>query len=104
VVSFLRGGPWPRETVTVGSDAAVATAVDRASLTVRRRGRDEMTVWRADALAASGQSDTAHLRGYLPALIQFAAGVADDAPQEATIGDIAATMRLIERLRRDGEV
>ncbi len=104
VVSFLRGGPWPREMVTVGSDAAVATAVDRASLTVRRRGSDEMTVWRAEALAAGGQSDTAHLRGYLPALVQFAADVADDAPQEATISAAAATMHLIERLHRDGEV
>ncbi len=104
VVSFLRGGPWPREMVTVGSDDAVATVVDRASLTVRRRGRDEMTVWRADALVAGGQSDTARLRGYLPELTQFAASVADAAPPEATIGAAAATMRLVERLHRDGEV
>ncbi len=104
VISFAQGVSCPRETVAIAGESAVATVTDRISLTLRHRDREEMVVWQAGALAVGGEASPAHLQGYLPELLHFAASIADNAPPEATIGEAAVSMRWLERLQANREV
>jgi len=97
-LSFMAAAACPRELVTVASATSVATVEDRATLSVRRADSDEMTLWRAGALGPGPEAGTAHLRGYLPELVHFAAAVSGAAEPVATMEGGAAALRLAERI------
>lgn len=97
-LSFLSAAACPREVVTVASATAVATVEDRATLSVRRADSDETMLWRARTLGPGPEADSAHVRGYLPELVHFAAAVSGAAEPVATMKEGAAALRLAERI------
>lgn len=97
-LSFVAGSACPREVVTVASEECLATVEDRTTLTVRRAGSDEMTVWHPATLEPGPQRGTARLHGYLPEILHFAASVSQMAEPAATMGEAAAALHLAERV------
>lgn len=100
-VSFGAPAACPRERVAVASANAVATAEDRQTVTLRHCEREETSVWAARACETSAEGNAGgaeRVRGFLPAMEQFAAAVAGGDAQSASMRDAARALRLAEHV------
>lgn len=104
VASFLQDPPCACELVTVASESSLASVSDRAVVTLRRRDREEFTLWHADLPGPESEGRWGRARGYLPELAHFAASVAGEVEAAAGMADATASMRLVERLAACREV
>ncbi|NLO04231.1 MAG: Gfo/Idh/MocA family oxidoreductase [candidate division WS1 bacterium] len=95
-ISFAAPVACPREQVTVAGTSTVAVADDRRTITVKRCGCEEISLWGAGSCRAGAGASPERLEGYLPEIEHFAAAVAGDAQPLATLQDAAAAQRLAE--------
>jgi hypothetical protein len=80
--------------VTVAGAGAVVSAENRRTVTVRRCGVDEMSVWDAAQVGGAGSE---RIQGFLSELEHFVAAVGGGEPL-ATMNDAAEALRLAERV------
>lgn len=95
-VSFAAPAGCPRERVTVASMGAVAEVDDRQTVTLRRCGADETSVWGSRPCAAGPGEGPERAHGFLPQMEHFVAAVSGEEEPPALMTDASHALRLAE--------
>jgi len=96
-VSFAAPADCPRERVAVASMGATVAVEGRRTVTLRRCGHDETSVWGTEAHWAGMQGGSERAQGFLPQMEHFARAVAGEEEPLTAMSDAAYVLRLVER-------